>query len=995
MTEIGVDARRKKRLNHIERVNQKAQQVFEKYFPNSVIAPKPDVFCKKWSKFIDEITNTFGQIRDYRRAFNIGVNNVLRFQKIHNWNVNPPSYIVTKKSPKPLRTLDWMQNAWKGYEFYQHWYYDELLKSPARSKEQAFRNLVLSFIYHSGQANPDVVDAFQRLIVNSNVKVNHWELSPFISVTIDSVRYNTNVDINGSKVTQFQCYLHPITLGLLRMWRRWQQHSWQAPKDRGALGAILTRNQCSLTFGQLCQTSVYVVENQSDLAMSQALIEYQVGKTRSYGLPTNNLARLILPMVHPLTDIDFSSESDASNSEANPNKAKTKSQDLELFDKLKACLHPKGALTPMSKVTLKCSLKTLITEISHEHAINQRLLVQWYLHKLATCSVGTLKAYHSTLTRKWLYLCEAYQLNELNSEELELIYKHAIDSYTTDKSKKYFAGRLKDLHAFAVEANVLTPISSDYLHTDPTQAHTRAAFVDESLFTGLLNGISSANGLNEADKLCLQSMCIISYRCGLRLVELKKLRIKDVERSNIGWLSIRDNHLGQNKTAASLRKVPLYPMLLEQEAEIINRYDRIKQAQQLRGTFPFFSMGTNAKLPVDTFRVSTLVSELLKPLSQLNYFVFHHLRHSCLSRLQLVLEMDDMSSLPQQISPYDQNQLKKIKMFLFGRSAMNGYDVIAAMAGHESPRMTFEHYFHFSDWIIAQKLKKLGFSLSQNAMSQVGLLPQRVPMEKRLWQYVLPYLMKKLAIKELSANIYNGIVPTLRIENDKEILSLPICYGALELYQQGFIHEDICSRLKITKATLGKWINNAKSIKALSTESAGKQYSRHFSNTRSNKLLPSALKTPIEIKTQNQYMRDLEKHYHHHQKAIDDAIVYALNHTSISRSGIHFNSPFELSQFLKATHLFIPKAHWCAATQYIDSSINKSDWFDALKGIKTYKERKPSGRSKKAQGSVRLELVHPTARANSEPKTKQSSPLLLHLFHMLGIMMMNVHNSDS
>ncbi|MCL9774016.1 hypothetical protein [Vibrio methylphosphonaticus] len=168
----------------------------------------------------------------------------------------------------------------------------------------------------------------------------------------------------------------------------------------------------------------------------------------------------------------------------------------------------------------------------------------------------------------------------------------------------------------------------------------------------------------------------------------------------------------------------------------------------------------------------------------------------------------------------------------------------------------------------------------------------------------------------------------------------------------------------------------------------------HFSNARSKKLLPSALKTSIEMKTQNQYIKDLKEHYQQHHEAIVDTITYALKHASVSRSGIHFNSPMELSKFLETTHLFIPKSHWRAATQYLDSSIKKSEWLDALKGIKTYKERKPSGRSKKAQGAVRLELVHPSSRMNNESKTKQSSPLLLHLFHMMGIMMMNLNSGD-
>ena len=988
MKDIGVNARKQNRLNQIERINRKSQQVFEKYYPNPDIAPERQQFYDKWNKYIDEIANTFGRIGDYRRAFNIGVSNVLKYKKHNGWKVTPPSYIVTHKSPKPLRTLTWMQQAWEGFELYDYWYNEELLKSSVQSKQQAFRNLVLSFIYHSGQSNPDVVYAFQKMLNASTIQLNHWGRYPYLSVNVESNRFNTNVVVRGIKVTQFQCYLHTITLGLLRVWNRLKHQPWDIPNDKEQLITVLTKARNSLTFTQLCRTSVYATENQSHVSLSQALVEYQVSRTKSYGLPSSNLTRLHHPTVFPVTNITYNTNK-PSTCIKHPKINKNREQHLDIYQELKNCLYPKNMGQVLTSNTLKQKLESLLMSISgNDQLISICPLISWYRFKLKTCSVSTIRAYHSNLSRKWCYICAQFSLKELSSTELEDVYKQAIDSHTSNKSKKYFAGRLKDLHAFCVEHYSFPKVSSNYLHTDPTQTHTRSGFIDEALFIGLLNAIEATAGLNDADKLCVKSICIISYRCGLRLNELMKLRVKDIEPSNIGWISIRDTHLGTNKTAASLRKVPLFPMLLEHEEEIINRYMHIKLEKNLGKKCPFFSIESDPKLPIKAFQISMFVGDMLKSLSQLDYFVFHHLRHSCISRLQLILEINVPSSLPNQMSAYNEKQTKKIYTILFGRSKMNGYDIISAFAGHESPRMTFEHYFHFSDWIIAQKLNIADYSIPKASMSFLGLLPKRTPKNHRTLVNALPYLVRKLHVEPCVSNIHNGIAPILNPSNDKELISIPICHSALTLHQQGFLNQDICSRLKISEATLDKWINNARSIKALFVNSKNAHYSRHFSALRQNKLVPAELKMPIEIKMQNQYIKELKKHYNVHRIAINDAISYALNHSSISRSGIHFNSPNELTTFIETTHLFIPKSHWRAATQYLNKSVKKADWVIALEGISTFNERTSLGRSKKTQGAVRLELIHPKMRDNKEYKIKQSSPLLMHLFHMFGIMMM-------
>lgn len=77
------------------------------------------------------------------------------------------------------------------------------------------------------------------------------------------------------------------------------------------------------------------------------------------------------------------------------------------------------------------------------------------------------------------------------------------ETQPTIKSQKYFTARLKDLHGFAVEHYNFAQISEQYPHSDPTQTHTRAGFIDEALFLALLNTIEASNDFDDADKLCL------------------------------------------------------------------------------------------------------------------------------------------------------------------------------------------------------------------------------------------------------------------------------------------------------------------------------------------------------------------------------------------------------------------------------------------------------------------------------------------------------------
>ncbi len=990
MAKIGVDNRRKNRKQRIKTVKIKAKQLFDKSFPNPIVIPSDMTFNNKWQVYLDDIGKAFGALREYRIAFNYGVKAVGEFNKTYQWDIQPPSHLVTNRPKAQLRTLPWLQRAWQVHAHFSKWHQELINGSIPDNAKNAYRNLILSFIFHSGHCLPDVVKAFSQQMLVTPFELKAWNEQPFIALTIQNPSFNTNVSEDKGVFTQFCCYLHPLTLGLMRIWETWQKIAdISSFPNWNTLLPFLVEKHNLMTIVQYCSAAAYTCEQHDGVELSQALVEYQIGRNKSYSIPLDNLARLGDPTVARIKQTPLNLNTLTSkpiNSIAQDKKQPA------TYASIKTCFQKKG-VKELTKAELMLRLDTLVQTLNAKKQTDILVLVCWYRYKLKTCAVSSIRSYHANLSRSWLYLCSMYPLHQLNSDNLESVYSLAIEGQTTTKAKQYFASRLKDLHQFAVNSFNFAKISSQFLHIDPTQSHTRAGFIDESLFTALIHSINHIAELNLADRLCLKALCIASYRCGLRFGELRKLRIKDIEKSQIGWLQIRDSQYGRNKTASSLRKVPFFPLLLNHEKEIVDRYYRLKLEQTgEQATCPFFTLGSETKLPIESLQISTLIGRLLKSLSGLDYVVFHHLRHSCLSKLQLILELKDKLRNYPQLIAYSPEQINKIHQLIFGETSRNGYDQIAAFAGHESAEMTFQHYFHFSDWIVSKKLLDADFKLT-NAQTVRLRINSRANIRQNnhsdIYTDSLRYLSQKLKVTKLNNSIIDGCAPVTddNISN-QEIISIPICYSAVQLYEQGFQQEDICNRFRIKQHTLCKWIENAKAIKTLSINNVGTVTSRHFSDIRSHRLLPAKLKSKQDIIQLEQYITKLKRHYPANREAFKTAVAYALNNGCTSKSGIYFNSPKELQTFLDTFGFVIPKSHWRAMTHFLNGSRTRGQWKQSLKGMKQIVERKQAGRNKISQGAVRLELIAPKSRMK-EHKTgqKQSSPILMYLFHMMAIMM--------
>ncbi|MBC7001741.1 integrase [Photobacterium sp. BZF1] len=998
MVSIGIEARESKRLKTIENVKRHTQQLLDKYFPNPSNRPNPELFENSWLKFVGELENTFSTHRDYRLAFNSAIRTVKRYQDQFHWKVSPPSFLITHKEPAQLRTLPWLKAAWAVHSFYGEWFNNGLLSKKLHEPADIYQSLILSLIFHSGQCSANVITAFCRELIQGPLKLQHWQDNTFVTLTLEDSKLNTNCYVNDEAKTLYHCYFHPITLGLLQLWLAAHKTGWIPPKDLRELYKTLCAGikppahlPTSLTY--FCKAAIYTCETFDGAELSEALVEYRIERTKSYALPPSNLSRIIEPKVNQVLNQHFYqfNKDITVGHKKQVNSSKGRSKGIPAL--IKQCLADENPNEKLSPNRLRDKLEQLAGDV--ELSETESVLIHWFIYKAWSCTTSTLRQYNANLTRKWLYIGQEGELSSLSSEDIEQLYNNLVFSHKSAKSQKYFAMRLKDLHGFAVQNYSFPELTSSYFHVDAGQQHTRSGFIDEGLFSALLNNIQQLGDLNNAEKICLQSLCILSYRCGLRLNELKKLQLKHIEASSTKWIDIRENRFGDNKTASSLRKVPLFPLLLEHEKQIVTKHLELKMAARTSMGNLFFTFGQNINQPFDTFLVSNFISKTLKAFSGLSYLVFHHLRHSCISRLHLVLELDDELDAIPNIVPYNKEQRHKIRNTITGESLQNGYYALAAFAGHESPEMTFSHYLHFSDWISATKINLATYHLSQKRVVQIGLSSRQHHRNHKgntQPKDFLPYLIKKLKIEPVQSIVTDGISPIqIKPSSTKETISIPICYQVLEQVEKGISIKEISYKYRIVQETVDKWLANAKYIKSLETNTL-KQRPRHFSNARRHKLLPGKLKSVAENRIVNKAITKLRHNYRSQREEITEMLVYALKHTSESKSGIYFNNPDTLNRFIKTFHFMIPKSSWRAITLYHGNSMKLEEWRKALQGLKQRQEKKSSINSKPGIGAVRLELISPDEEKIIEMTghSKYSSHLLIYLIHMMGIMMLKL-----
>lgn len=1005
----GVELRHKKREKRKAQAIDLVEDRFNQYFPDPSRCPSKEDFTKKSTQIlahIEQVLNSADLIHLSIRHFN---KLVIDNQKLHNWNVSPIIHHVAHREPTQLMDRHWQKRAQHVNQLF-HQMHNLLDKGQGLTTDKDIhRMLILSLIFHSGQHQSIVVRAFNQSIHTFNVKLNTLFNKVFITLNLEESRLNTNAMIqvgdNVEAILEYHCFLHPITVGLLKKWLSLNSVNWpDYPVDqRDIFHHILEpfdiAHNSTSSLKRFCQAASMSTRLHVFSHVSQALVCTQGGITDTYALPYQNLHRLSHPETNAIQSIQFD-DFTYPKIHFESKKIERKSLDIQFMRKIKSSLSvTKQSNAKISKSSIKDSLTKMLN--SDELSEPQTLLVQWLIHKCRTCEPSTLRQYALSMIRVWLPAVIQLELLEASSDDILEAYESLLEKNYELKRRSFIAGRLVDLHNFVVKHNPgIAPIPYQTLTTGhSTRSHTRSGFVDEALFSALLTNIDGITDLNSSEKLAIQVVCLLMYRGGLRLNEIKKLQLNEIEiiddkLSDTGWITIKNNKWGKNKTLSSLRKIPFGQTLRHSEKPLVNKY--LFQLQQLPNTQDrlFIIIGASRTV-FDSSAVSNCISTILRRLTGLSFFVTYHLRHSCMSRLQLLIELNDqqLDSLPN-ICAYTAAERLNLKKAIFGLNKQFPYYELAAFAGHESPEVTFQHYLHFSDLIMSYKWKSKGLPLTLKMAMACQLTSRRVFKQFQTTQgMVYPldlayYNIKKMKIQEIPTEIKTN-QRVLTPLSSKDSISVEMCFWLVQLYSQGEDIHALALNYGISASIIKKWIVNATYLANVKTNTINSR-SRHIAQYREPQILPGNLKNVEEQKLAEKFLRRF-KVLHPQKRAIMLNHLYhiAMN-SSVSKSGILFSEPHVLTEFIQDMSFVFPKRSWRVNTLHIEFSAKEKEWQQALKEIKTVTEKEGTKNGRQGSGSVRVEFISPNEKkylSSREDISKMSSHLLHYIAYMVIVMM--------
>lgn len=1009
----GVEQRLKKREKRKEQAIHLVEEHFNQYFPDPSICPSREDFAKKSTLIlahIEQVLNSADLIHLSIRHFN---KLVIDNQKHHHWDVSPIVHHVAHREPTQLMDKHWKARARHVNQLFHHMH-NLLDKGQGLTTEKDIhRMLILSLIFHSGQHQSIVVRAFNQSIHTLNVKLNTLFDKVFITLNLDESRLNTNAIIqvgdNVEAVLEYHCFLHSITVGLLRKWLSLSSVHWpDYPVEQREIFHHLLEPfdiaySSTSSLKRFCQAASMSTQLHVLSHVSQALVCTQGGITDTYALPSQNLHRLSHPETNAISSVqfdDFTYPKICFESHERPRKP----LDIQFMRKLKSALSVmKQSNAKISKSGIKDGFTDMLN--SDELSEPQTLLVQWLIHKCQTCEPSTLRQYALSMSRVWLPAVIQLELLEASSDDILEAYESLLEKNYELKRRSFIAGRLVDLHNFVVKHNPgIAPIPyQSLISSHSTRSHTRSGFVDEALFSALLTSMDGITDLNSSEKLAIQVVCLLMYRSGLRLNEIKKLQLNEIEiiddkLSNTGWITIKNNKWGKNKTLSSLRKIPFAQTLRHSEKLLVNKY--LLHRQQLPNAQDRLFIVIGASRTVfDSSAVSNCISTILRRLTGLSFFVTYHLRHSCMSRLQLLIELNDqqLDSLPN-IFAYTTTERKNLKKAIFGLNKQFSYYELAAFSGHESPEVTFQHYLHFSDLIMSYKWKSDALPLTLKMAMGCQLISRREFKKIQTTQgSVYPfdlahYNITKMKIKEVSTYIttnQQGVNPP----PNKNTVSVEMCFWLVQLYSQGEDIHGLALRYGISATTINKWIGNATFLANLKTK-ATKNVSRHISEYRQSQILPGKLKNLEEQKLAERFYRRFKALKSEKRKDILSHLNHILMNSSVSKSGVIISDPKLLTQFIHDLSFAIPKRSWRANTLYIEFSENEKAWKLALKDLKMITEKVGSNKGRKGFGVIRLEFISPNEKQHLISR-KDISKMSSHLLHYIAYMVITMMRSHS
>ncbi|WP_201614003.1 tyrosine-type recombinase/integrase [Psychrobacter sp. JCM 18902] len=937
----GAEIRKENRDQREEKRFLLARKLIDKYIDFIKILESEDhqkSFNLMWAKFDKNLSTNkhFQDVRKYSTAYSHAVKYCQDRMEDKNITIGFPKLIIQSSRPASFRTQEWFSDGKDVLDFYLDW--SKRLEAQTNI-DLTLNDVFLSLIFHSAVLKVSVLQAILKQLSDDCLMIEQVYGLPIIAVIVDDSSYHTNTYVGTEAVHQTQVFISPLSAHILQSYIK-EKAVPVADKLKNINIYNLYQSmrqtlESSVNFGlrRFLIAAVYILENHLLLNLPEYMWYIVTGKEDTFSLPTCNWQSLIYEIRHDTTNQEQLSNQVPSTS--NNISTVTNSQlAVEIAKIFKSDSNNK-----ISKKLFVKKLKKLDSELKNSYApLNERAIVGWLLSMTTSHMVSSIQTYSNRITNRWLALTENSSLKDYQEDDFVALYTEMIELSKTPKAANAAAELIDKIHQYMVAHHNIESIPP-FATSD--RSHHRVGYISESMFQAILNKIDSLT-MTVDEKQAISLTLILGQRCGLRIGEIVKIRIRDIAETQ-NYLEVRNNKFGNNKSLSALRRISLSQLLLESDMQLIRRV-YIKRSRYKNQTL----IANQAGMPYNSNAISKIISSLIKEVTGLKYLTTHHLRHSCLTNFQLMSFLYDKdykfnnhssAKFLKSLLPYEDKQAVNIINHFETSLAYKKVYALAGVAGHASPSTTFASYVHLTDIQIGLLLYHVDFKLSvkhapllktpRRRKHEIENVPLKIN-EYLIYKMKLPELPQPKSSKSVSENLTKQTDKTKRYAFD-EVNQI------LEAYTEKGDYEYLMHIYDVSQETFETWHHNAKRLREASEFQTTKGNPRLFDPNNKHSLLPVKDRYGDDRKNMirmTDKFRDIYKGSND-KGAINKFVFHTLINAQPSKNFIIFKHPADIYNYLEIVCQLVYKKDISLKVYNYEqaSEADQTSWNLALKTI--------------------------------------------------------------
>ena len=335
-------------------------------------------------------------------------------------------------------------------------------------------------------------------------------------------------------------------------------------------------------------------------------------------------------------------------------------------------------------------------------SLSERILIAWIADfvKRQSANYQSILQYLSTIGYEWIYFTNFQPIDSWTDEDFTETYDEMLDykkSILGNQDITYAARRLQSLHNFAETNFGLTKVTIEQAES---KLKVRAQLLSVHQYLAFLEQLTlNTQGL---DGMMVRVFYILAFRTGMRKKELLGLKFSDIEllSSPHPSLLIRPNEHRSIKTEGSIRRVPIFAVLTQEELNFVSDFFKLSKPDKLNQLIFVFAdsmQGIGDSLP------NNLLEQVLADIGATQEITLHGLRHC--TATNLALSLNATPTLARLFTQQTDEQRQRLHSELLGvHDAQEKWHAIASFVGHISPQRTFQYYIHTAMLMATDKI---------------------------------------------------------------------------------------------------------------------------------------------------------------------------------------------------------------------------------------------------------------------------------------------------